>query len=750
MQTITLIIIAALSVALGIVLIKKSHEHRLYRQLLSAIPDTIFILDNNLQIVNIINPLGLGLVNIQSVIGHSSENFISDKSALELRDAMETSRKTDKLVRIEFSIQTIHGGEIYIEGYVKTIDAKTSALTAHNETENWLLRQSQKKHQLTSKLILEKSEVYRWEYDLAGDKFINNAELLARLGYAKGTELSFEQFSTAINIRYRKEFIDKFTHPSIKDKETRFDEYPVLVRRHSRQDTYEWFKFTYIPFSPKDDGKFTSVIGISICVETTKRNEEQGRITNDLIGMALDAYKTNIWSFDIRTKKFTNLHKRSQLKNPLLTYESWKNNTATPLLLAMAKTTINDSSQQLQYKLADKNGTDHWYEINMVARQNETQKANSKQQLIIGTNRDITEELKEKEELLDYKIKTELAFQNEQVAPWTYNSITDTVTSTSKHSVAYPSLSLSKFKNLMHPDDNDMISTFINDFLCHGKDESRTTCRLKLNGEYRWCIFNGTICKRDNNGKPIIITGIRTDIHEMIVMKQEAEKANRMKSAFIANMSHEIRTPLNAIVGFSDLLIETEDKETRQKFGEIIRQNNEQLLNLVSGILDLSRIESGKLEFIIQDVNLHELIKQWENSALMAAKDKSLEILIDCPENEYEIETDPMRITQVVTNFINNAIKFTEHGSITIGYRPTVDNEIYFYVKDTGCGISKENISKVFGRFIKLNVFVAGTGLGLSISESIIHTLNGNIGVKSNEGEGSEFWFTLPINKKRE
>lgn len=229
---------------------------------------------------------------------------------------------------------------------------------------------------------------------------------------------------------------------------------------------------------------------------------------------------------------------------------------------------------------------------------------------------------------------------------------------------------------------------------------------------------------------------------ELRKAKEKAEESDRLKSAFLANMSHEIRTPLNAIVGFSTLLMSAESDEERDEYINIIGSNNELLLQLINDILDVAKIEAGTLEFIDSDVDINQLFSDIEQSSrLKVAKGVEVSFIEKLPN--CVIRTDKNRLAQVVTNFINNAIKFTNEGSIRFGYRLEGSN-IYFYVKDTGCGIEPDKKDAVFNRFVKLNSFAQGTGLGLSICQMIVRKLNGEIGVESTLGEGSIFWFTLP------
>ena len=228
----------------------------------------------------------------------------------------------------------------------------------------------------------------------------------------------------------------------------------------------------------------------------------------------------------------------------------------------------------------------------------------------------------------------------------------------------------------------------------------------------------------------------------LIDARTKAEEADRLKSAFFANMSHEIRTPLNAIVGFSGLLAVTENMEDKEEYINIINSNNDLLLQLINDILDLAKIEAGTLEFVDSDVDVNQLFSDIEQSSRLKAQDGVQVCFVEKIPNCI-LRTDRNRVSQVITNFINNAIKFTTQGSILFGYRHR-DDELYFYVKDTGCGIAKDKIGQVFTRFVKLNSFVQGTGLGLSICQMIIKRLGGDIGVESEQGKGSTFWFTLP------
>ena len=215
-----------------------------------------------------------------------------------------------------------------------------------------------------------------------------------------------------------------------------------------------------------------------------------------------------------------------------------------------------------------------------------------------------------------------------------------------------------------------------------------------------------------------------------------------MKSAFIANMSHEIRTPLNAIVGFSTLMAQAETEEDKQEYLKIIETSNEFLLQLIDDILDISKIESGKLEFIYTSFSLNEIFKPQEQ-AFLRRVNPGVEVIFENDGTNYSIISEKTRLTQVLTNFLSNAIKFTSTGTIRFGYRLT-DNGIYGYVSDTGTGIKKEDQDTIFDRFVKLDRFKQGTGLGLSICKTIITMLNGEIGVESEEGTGATFWFTIP------
>ena len=241
------------------------------------------------------------------------------------------------------------------------------------------------------------------------------------------------------------------------------------------------------------------------------------------------------------------------------------------------------------------------------------------------------------------------------------------------------------------------------------------------------------------------ITRLKKVQEELEAARRVAEVAGEQKTAFLANMSHEIRTPLNAIVGFAGLLSNASESE-RNSYVEIIKGNTNMLLQLVNDILDMSKIEAGTLEFIYSDTDVNQIMLELEGIFRLRLEeaDSPVRIVFEPCLPVCFIHTEKNRVSQVLSNFLSNAFKYTKEGSITLGYKVRED-DIYFYVQDTGAGIPAGKVDKVFERFMKLDAKKQGTGLGLSISRTIIKKLGGEIGVFSEYGKGSTFWFTLPV-----
>lgn len=241
------------------------------------------------------------------------------------------------------------------------------------------------------------------------------------------------------------------------------------------------------------------------------------------------------------------------------------------------------------------------------------------------------------------------------------------------------------------------------------------------------------------------ITRLKKVQEELEAARRVAEVAGEQKTAFLANMSHEIRTPLNAIVGFAGLLSNASESE-RNSYVEIIKGNTNMLLQLVNDILDMSKIEAGTLEFIYSDTDVNQIMRELEGIFRLRLEeaDSPVRIVFEPCLPVCFIHTEKNRVSQVLSNFLSNAFKYTKKGSITLGYKVRED-DIYFYVQDTGAGIPAGKVDKVFERFMKLDAKKQGTGLGLSISRTIIKKLGGEIGVFSEYGKGSTFWFTLPV-----
>ena len=303
-----------------------------------------------------------------------------------------------------------------------------------------------------------------------------------------------------------------------------------------------------------------------------------------------------------------------------------------------------------------------------------------------------------------------------------------------------------------HPEDRAVMLDFLAKVV---KGESTKLCRdvriRRADGSYTWTRVNVLVRNYRPQDNVIEMLCINFDITQLketeqmlIKAKEKAEEADRLKSAFLANMSHEIRTPLNAIVGFSSMLEEAEDQEEKHQYITIIEDNNKLLLQLISDILDLSKIEAGTFDIIPERVNAKQLCNDlFQAMQMKTSPQVELRLKDNLPELTFT--SDKNRLYQVLLNFVTNALKFTSEGNITIDYQ--IDgNEVKFSVQDTGMGIEPEKQEAIFTRFVKLNSFIPGTGLGLSICQSIVTQLGGKIGVESEPGKGSCFWFTHPIN----
>ena len=304
-----------------------------------------------------------------------------------------------------------------------------------------------------------------------------------------------------------------------------------------------------------------------------------------------------------------------------------------------------------------------------------------------------------------------------------------------------------------HPEDRAVVLDFWDKVIRGEVSYIRKDVRIsREDGSYTWTCVNVLVRDyrpQDGMIEMICINYDITDLKEtemkLIKARDRAEESDRLKSAFLANMSHEIRTPLNAIVGFSNLLAYAQDESEKQQYISIVEENNELLLQLISDILDLSKIEAGTFEMVCGDIEINPLCEDVVASLQVKVPAGVVLRFEPCPENCH-IYSDKNRIHQIISNFVNNAFKFTSSGEIVVSCR-RIGKEIEFSVRDTGIGIEPEKQKNIFDRFVKLNTFVHGTGLGLSICKSIVEQLGGRIGVESEPGKGSRFWFTHAVSQ---
>lgn len=361
-----------------------------------------------------------------------------------------------------------------------------------------------------------------------------------------------------------------------------------------------------------------------------------------------------------------------------------------------------------------------------------------------------------------------LALESGNIFAWKYDAVRKIITFDKEFfeylHIPYAEYTSAQAYNIIHPDDYEGTMEMLRNYIQTGGEKLVFTIRVRFSGErYYWWEFRCSSVIRKESGNEMFFVGICLSVqeykdreHELIIARDLASKAE-LKESFLANMSHEIRTPLNAIVGFSNLLIMENDfsQEEKREFIDSINKNCEMLLKLINDILEISRIESGNMSFRFEEVNMRDFIRDLyaTHSILMPA---DVELQKEEPKEDIIINTDKVRLNQVLTNFVNNSVKFTSKGYIRIGYylggsennTTAAEKELCIYVEDSGKGIPQEQQQMIFNRFYKQDEFAQGTGLGLSICSVIIQKFGGYITIDSGVGQGSRFTVHLPFHEK--
>lgn len=342
-----------------------------------------------------------------------------------------------------------------------------------------------------------------------------------------------------------------------------------------------------------------------------------------------------------------------------------------------------------------------------------------------------------------------LALNAGKLSSWNYNIKEGLFCKFDVHIENIEKRSLQSIYESIHPDDRNKFMALL-EVVAHKQKlpENRIILRVLENNatDYSYSSFTYSAVE-DEAGNVVVITFIQRDITEDIIYQQnlitaqnKAEEADKLKSTFLANMSHEIRTPLNAIVGFSELLTETDDAEEKFEYKQLIETNSEILLKLIGDILDLSKIEVGSIDINRQKLNLCQLCDELYRSFQQRIKNPKVTLKLINPYTKCVANFDKYRFMQIFTNFATNAIKYTPQGEIVMGYE-CMPGQVRIYVKDSGIGIPEEKKNRIFSRFEKLDTFAQGTGLGLSICKAIADATGGEVGFKSKANIGSEFWY---------
>lgn len=387
---------------------------------------------------------------------------------------------------------------------------------------------------------------------------------------------------------------------------------------------------------------------------------------------------------------------------------------------------------------------------------------NNGKPLVLALWRDITSELATENTLRRTRILTKMALRISDIRTCsifidpdcTHNFKDSVVTLNDWNTMSEDMIEVSwgQFISRAHPDDQEHYHNMFTR-LCRGEiSEARIEVRMLFPGkkEYAWREVFATVYERDDKGRPSVILGCSTNIQErknqelsLEEAKVKAEAADKMKSKYLADMSHEIRTPLNAITGFSELMAFADTDEERMSYYDVIKMNNQLLMQLINDILDISKIEADAIKITYEQLDVSELMDTIYASAKLRVPG-GVKLVLEKEADHHMFGTDSMRLLQLINNLVNNAIKNTKEGSITMGYTIQPDDQLRFYVRDTGIGIDKEKLKDVFDRFVKINDYMEGIGLGLAICKGLVVKMGGSIHVTSELGVGSEFSFILP------
>ena len=369
------------------------------------------------------------------------------------------------------------------------------------------------------------------------------------------------------------------------------------------------------------------------------------------------------------------------------------------------------------------------------------------------TGKRLRKELIEIEKVRQNNIEYDFVLKAMKIAVWRFDPKTKTIVYENDYRDGRDSYVPSSYEDALTsvaPADALRVSQAFYDIVEGRSDSYHQEYQVinKKTGNSYWEESYAIVVERDADGKPTKIVGTSQRIDErkylensLVAARNKAEESDRLKTAFLANMGHEIRTPLNAICGFADLLPVIDNAEDRNQMIAEIQSNNRKLLRIIDGLVSMSKIEAGAKILMMAKVDLNQLLQQMADTYQPTT---NLPIQVQCPLPELKIESDREKVLEILDHLVQNAVKFTTEGEITLSYE-VQGNQVRVNVADTGKGVAKADQARIFERFVKLDEYIPGTGLGLSVVESLVKNLGGSVGVDSSLGVGSNFWFVLPL-----